>query len=376
MNLYNDTFTDVAGQPLASHTSNSGATYSAHPAYAGSAAVEVVTGSRVRGAHGSSYSNIFNVSQRALGPDHALACTVYVAATGQAEDTGVLCRVTPTGNGRVYALTIYNGNARLYKNVNGTYTQLGSNVSLSETAGTTYALTLTCQGATITGTVTRHSDGFYLTSSGAWQAAQASVFTLNDTSVPLTNNLGLWIGSTAGDADSAGYQMASASLLPALALTPLEVIDVMAGFGAQGVVRGSVADGSISGNTLTSATAGFQAGDVGKDICIANGNSAPPVFNAARQPAGAQAPPSTPTLCCCCCAGSLPTTKYYVVITWESYTGEGGPSPALEKQIAGVEKALQEELARSRFADQPLRPRRRIQRLRSPTRTVTSCAGT
>ena len=323
MSFYNDTFTDVAGQPLTSHTSNSGATYTAHPAYPSASAVEVRTGNRVRA--NAATSNVFNISQAAPGPDHTITCKVYVATTGNSEDTGVLCRVTKTAPKNWYSLTINSGAVRLYRAVNDVFTQLGS-LTLGEVAGITYTLTLASQETTISGTVQRDSDNNYLNSSGTWQAAATTAFSVVDTSVPVTSNIGLWVGGLA-DGDNTGYQISSASIPAAAALTPLQVLDVVAGFGAQGLVRGSVADGSVSsGNILTSSGATFQSSDVGKDICVANGNAAPPVFNAARNPnLNAQTVPPTPTFGCWS-GGSLPATKYYVVLTWQSYTGEGGPS--------------------------------------------------
>lgn len=325
MNLYNDTFTDVAGTLLSSHTSNSGATYTAHPAYPSASAREVVTGTRICG--NAATSNVFNISQAAPGPDHTISCKVYVATTGNSEDTGVLCRVTKTSPQNWYSLTIGNsGNVRLFKAVNGSnYTQLGS-LALGEVAGITYTLTLICLETTISAIVQRDSDNYYLNSSGTWQAAATTAFSVVDTSVPVTNNVGLWVGNQA-DADNTGYQISATSIVAASALTPLQVLDAVAGFGAQGVVRGSVTDGSISGNTLTCNTShAFQSSDVGKDICVSNGNVMAPVFNAARKTNGqAQPVPPTPTFGCCC-GGSLPQTTYYVVLTWQSYTGEGGPS--------------------------------------------------
>jgi len=324
MSFYNDNFIDAPGTSLINHTSNSGATYTPHPFYPSGSAVEVVTGTRVRG--NAVTPNIFNISQAAPNSDHSMTCKVYIASTGQTEDIGVLCRVTKTNPGNWYSLTIRNGVVHLFKNVNNTYTQLGSDITLGEVAGIGYYLTLACLAGIITATVQRDSDNKYLTSSGTWQVAPVSVFSVTDGTVPLANNVGLWIGNQA-DGENTGYQMISASGTPVVGLTPLQVLDVKAGFGAQGLVRGSVTDGQISGNTLMcNTTQQFIASDVGKDICVVSGNAMAPVFNAARNGDGtAMLPPPAPTLGVCC-TGSLPTTKYYVVIDWQSYTGEGSPS--------------------------------------------------
>jgi len=327
MSFYNDNFIAPGGTFLINHTSDSGATYSPHPAFSPvPSAIEIAAGTRMRG--NAATPNIFNISQAAPGPDHSMTCKVYVASTGSQENTGVLCRLNKTA-ATWYSLTVFNGAVQIYRAVNGVYTQLGLAVSIAESVGAFFNLTLTTLGTTITGTVTRDSDGAYLTSGGTWQATPANVFVFTDTMVLPSNYVGLYIGGQV-DSDASGYQMASASgaAVPALGLTPMPVLDVKAGFGAQGLVRGSVADGSItsSGNILTSLSANFQSTDVGLDICVVSGNAMAPVFNAAISAAATPFPvPSTPTLGSQS-GGSLPPTKYLVVITFETFTGEGGPS--------------------------------------------------
>lgn len=212
MIFYDDSFKTAGGTALSGGTelyvSDSGATYSPHQAWVNSTAVEIGAGTRMRG--NAAQNNIFNISRAAPGSDHSMTCKVYVAATMSLENTGVICRVTQNSVGYWYSLTIYNGKVRLFKNVANTYFQLGSDIGISESVGATFNLTLTCQGSTITGTVTRDLDGSYLTGSGTWQVSPANVFSFSDTSVPLTSNVGLWIGANA-DLDTQGYQMASAS---------------------------------------------------------------------------------------------------------------------------------------------------------------------
>jgi len=327
MSFYNDNFIAPGGTFLLNHTSDSGATYSPHPAFSPvPSAIEIAAGTRMRG--NAATPNVFNISQAALGPDHSMTCKVYIASAGSQENTGVLCRLNKTA-ATWYSLTVFNGAVQIYRAVNGVYTQLGLAVSIAESVGAFFNLTLTTTGTTITGTVTRDSHGAYLTSGGTWQATPANVFVFTDTMVPPSNYVGLYIGGQV-DSDTSGYQLASASgaAVPALGLTPMPVLDVKAGFGAQGLVRGSVPDGSItSGNTLTcSATQPFLPTDVGLDICVVSGNAMAPVFNAARDfGSAAIAPPPAPTLGSQP-GGSLPTNSYLVVITWQSYAGEGSAS--------------------------------------------------
>lgn len=332
MNFYNDTFRDAANTLLVNHTSDSGATYSPHPAFTSPipSAVEITAAIRMRSNAGA--PNVFNISQAAPGPDHSMTCKVYIASTGSFEDVGPLCRVSKTAPTNWYSLTIYNGVVHLNKAIDGTYTQLGPNVSISESAGASFGLTLSCQGSTITGTVTRDSDGFYLTSTGAWQAAPANVFSFVDNSVPLSNNIGIYAGNQI-DTDASGYQLASASAsaVPALAPTPWQVLDVKAGFGAAGDISGYASDASISGADLTTATSTpFLPTHVGKTVQISNGTAGPPPFNAAMMP-----PPATPSFCCACQCGSLPATTYYVRLTYQSNTGESTSSPESPPPVLG-----------------------------------------
>ena len=320
MSFYKDSFIAAGATSLVNHTSDSGATYSPHPAFMSPvpAAIEIPAGIRMRG--NAATPNVFNISQAAPGPDHSMTCKVYIASTGSVTETGVICRVTTTGKGNWYSLTINNGSVHLYKNLSQIYTQLGLNVSISESAGASFNLTLACLGSIITGMVTRDSDGFYLTSAGTWQAAPTNVFSFVDNSVPPTNNVGVWISSIA-DTDTTGYQMASASgaRVPALAPTGLQVLDVMAGFGAAGLVAGSIQNASIaSGNVLTGS--GFFPSHVGMTMSVTNGTSGPPCFNAALL-----TPPAAPSLCAQP-GGSLPATTYYARISYQTFNGESTPS--------------------------------------------------
>ena len=326
MTFYNDSFKTAGGTLLAGmsqpYVSDSGATYTAHPQFSLASAKEIAAGTRMR--PNAATPNVFLISRAAPSSDHSMTCKVYVASLLNAESTGVLCRLSPT-LATWYSLAINSGQVQLWKAVNATYMQLGNNVGIGESIGATFNLILTCLGSLITGAVTRDSDGFYLTSTGAWQAAPANVFAFVDVAVPTGVNVGLYIGALADD-DSHGYQMASASGSGApLAPTSEQVLDPKAGFGAQGLVRGSVATGSISGNTnaLTSSGAGFLATDVGLDICVVSGNSMPPGSNTAF----VSPPVAAPTLCMTSGGTVTQTTTYYVTITYKSATGETLPSP-------------------------------------------------
>lgn len=77
----------------------------------------------------------------------------------------------------------FSGFLTLNSVVSGTSTAIGSSLAFTASTGEWYRMTLTCNGTTITITVQRVSDGFWLNSSGNFNSPAATAITRTDSSI-------------------------------------------------------------------------------------------------------------------------------------------------------------------------------------------------
>ena len=105
----------------------------------------------------------------------------------------------------------YRGEMLIYKMVSGTQTSLATLSSITISVPVWYTLYLTCTGSTISGSVQRASDGYWLASSGSWMAGVTTAISVTDTSITGSGYSGLTMQSRSDDAASDDWVLSGAA---------------------------------------------------------------------------------------------------------------------------------------------------------------------
>jgi hypothetical protein len=142
-----DTFTDTSGTLLASHTGETGATWTTHPNYADNG--QISSANRARPVDGNLPTAMYYASGTPAGAEYNVSLgAVTVVAQG-------LGSVGPTARVATAAQTFYvaryvadNGTRDIVKFVAGAATTLGSFAGTREAAGVTTVIRLECKNAT------------------------------------------------------------------------------------------------------------------------------------------------------------------------------------------------------------------------------------
>jgi lysophospholipase L1-like esterase len=175
----NDTFTDTAATALASHTGETGATWTKRTAYSTGAAV-ISSANRLRQANSNGNVTEYYASGSPASPDYDVQIDILVQSN-KAGLAGVMCRVD-TSVDTCY-IAWYDGGVigtnvwRLYKYVAGTSTLLGA-ASAVLTVGNTYTLKLSVVGTSLT--VLVNGSAVITTTDGAITAAGKAGIVLFD----------------------------------------------------------------------------------------------------------------------------------------------------------------------------------------------------
>lgn len=143
MSFVVDTFTNTNISDLASHTGETGATWTEHP----TASTTIQIASNRAAPNGS--NGVYTASGAPTAADYDVSADVYVASTTSAA-SGVIGRADATAATWYHAR--YNGatgNWELYKYVSGTTTLLGS-YSQTLTVGNSYNVKLSMRGTSLT----------------------------------------------------------------------------------------------------------------------------------------------------------------------------------------------------------------------------------
>lgn len=198
----NDTFTGANGTALTAHTSE-GTTWARHSWNSGASTPEI-QGNALQ-ATATNDEEYFYADNAPAAADYE-ATTRFVISTVSNANLAAACVRLATGAATGYSL-YYNSNfgspiLRLYKNIAGTTTALGSNVAASLGVDT-YLITLKAVGTALTGRVQRTSDSQWLTSAGAWQAGQVDCMSATDGDITAAGKAGLMIGCRSSASENA-----------------------------------------------------------------------------------------------------------------------------------------------------------------------------
>jgi lysophospholipase L1-like esterase len=196
-----DTFNDADGTPLTgtgAHVGEIGAAWSPVPTTTSSGSVVA------HRAHAAVNSQMLYSSGAPGSTDYVVNARVHLFDT-TLPDTGIIFRCDNTaGTIKLYSFTIFasGGSIRLYKNM---ASDLGT-IACSLAAGD-YDISATVSGTTttsITCSVRRVSDGFWLASNGVFTATQSNCVTTTDVSSPnsLAGRAGLWLSNSPAGAGS------------------------------------------------------------------------------------------------------------------------------------------------------------------------------
>lgn len=149
--IVNDTFTDTAGTALASHTGETGATWTVHPSYASGAVITTSPANKVK--FGSGNNAGYYASGTPGSADYTVKATYTIGSGGI--DTGGNAYFGVTGRMSTSADTYYwgawyAGTWYITKVLSGSLTFLNTTSSGTLTAGNTYDLELVMSGTGLT----------------------------------------------------------------------------------------------------------------------------------------------------------------------------------------------------------------------------------
>lgn len=188
MSFFNDTFTDTPGTAASSHTTDSGGSWG------NQASGVIITASgrlRIGNSTGTYYAT---ASVQALGSTYTIDADVIPMSFGSGDLGGGIFTNANSTCGRKVDLqfagtgTDYGIKLRYYWE--GTLISIATIANCGMSAGATYHLKFTTAHGSATGkynytgTLTRASDGYYLTSAGAWQASPANCIAVTDWNDP------------------------------------------------------------------------------------------------------------------------------------------------------------------------------------------------
>ena len=105
----------------------------------------------------------------------------------------------------------YRGEMLIYKMVSGTQTSLATLSGITISVPIWYAVYFTLTGSTISGSVQRASDGYWLASSGSWVAGVTTALSITDTSITGSGYSGLTMQSRSDDGVSDDWIFVRAS---------------------------------------------------------------------------------------------------------------------------------------------------------------------
>jgi lysophospholipase L1-like esterase len=259
-----DTFTDTAGTALASHTGETGATWTRTTMNA-TGDLRITAGGRVRPNTTTGGGSFYAASGTPGGTNYGVQAGVYVAGTHNNGYAGVVLRNQGGSGSEQTYWVIYNGFSgswELWKTPSGSPsgTQIGSGVSATLTVGQTYTLRLAVVGSLLKAYV----DG-------------VEIISTSDTSVTGTGTAGIvgygtWLDSTGlhlddfraddvklivcdGDSVTGGYGLAAGQSYPSQlsALLGVPWVVVNKGVGGQTCAQ-MESDASTDVDPLYSAT--------------------------------------------------------------------------------------------------------------------------
>lgn len=194
--IASDTFTDTAGTSLASHTPDTGGSWTLHSSYTGSAAIS--DANRVRS--NSTAISVYYHSVSPPGADYPVSADIYALTLPTApHGTGIVGRLDTASD--TYYRARYNAQAlewQLHKVVSGVTTQLGSGYGQTISTSTPYRLTLQMSGTSISLLVDGVTRVGPITDSAISAAGKAGVHFTSNTSAS-TNTTGVHLDNfTAG----------------------------------------------------------------------------------------------------------------------------------------------------------------------------------
>lgn len=185
----NDTFTDTSGTTLASHTGETGATWTQHGSFAG--ALQISSANRCRKSDTS--NAVYHASGSPAGADYEVVATVSFVTVLANDFVGPAGRINTGANTFywvVYAQSA--GQIQLRKNVAGSITTLGT-ASMSPSNGDTWLLKLRMVGTTIKAL-----------SKGPLDADYVEQVSVTDSAISAAGKAGVVILNSGGQSDSTG----------------------------------------------------------------------------------------------------------------------------------------------------------------------------
>lgn len=188
-----DSLTDANNTVLTSHTPDSGGTWVISTSNQASGGAKISSNSLVA-------TTTADASHRYTGsPPSADYYTSldYTYNGGPSDIYGVTWREAASPTNTKYVFQYYKGGGyvAIWKTVAGTTTQIGATAAFTPTNGATYRLTGGGTGSAQTGYVQRASDGYWLNSSGAFQATKTACCSVTDSAITAAGFAGIAVAA-------------------------------------------------------------------------------------------------------------------------------------------------------------------------------------
>ena len=192
-----DTFTDTNGTNITSHTGETGATWTKHASATNTGHPQISSNQLITTE--TAVNETYYASGTSVGADYTVSLDYTFNNSENNEICGPGGRLSTSASTGYFFIYFKNVNqARLYKYVSGTLTQIGSGVSFTPTNGATYKLTLGLSGNSITGKLQRLSDSQFLQSGGTFSASEANCVSVTDSSITSAGRAGFWFSGNPG----------------------------------------------------------------------------------------------------------------------------------------------------------------------------------
>jgi hypothetical protein len=222
-NTVYDSFTGTSATTLASHTGETGASWTLYTASGTAAQISSVNTLRRSGTTGNATAAYYSSGSQSSA-DYDVQADVVVKSLLTSDTVGVIGRATASSGTSTYYLAEYSiaaGGWQLYKSVSGTLTQLGSTYAQTLTAGSTYTLSLEMLGTSIrlavNGTELIRATDSSITSAGRAGVYVAGTSTINSSTGLHLDNFTAIPGLAA--ADSKGTSTGTYLNAPALGVS-------------------------------------------------------------------------------------------------------------------------------------------------------------